>query len=335
MPIGQRKDEPLEIRVLRFIRDNRLVDEGTTLLVAVSGGPDSVFLLHTLFNLKDILRVNLHVAHLDHMLRGLDSKADARYVKRLAARLGLPSTIEARDVKSYRARRRISLEEAAREVRYEFLAEVAESIDAAAIAVGHTRDDNVETILMHLVRGTGTGGLRGLQPAVLLNPSGKTAAIIRPLLELGREETTGYCLEHGLEPRLDQTNRSMSLFRNRIRLELLPRLRRYNPRVDEALLRTAKIVADELAFLEKEASNLWNRVVEERDGEIVLDKQGLAAAPEALKRQLLRMSLEELIGNLKDIETRHIEELLQVLDKPAGTTVSLPRGIVFAVEYDR
>jgi len=157
-----RSEPALETRVLRFIREHQLVCKGGTLLLAVSGGPDSVCLLHILLQLKGELGIELHVAHLNHRLRGADSEADARYVAELARRLGIPATIEQRDVGAYQIEHRLSPEEAAREVRYTYLAEVARGIGASRVAVGHTLDDHIETILMHIVRGSGTRGLRGL-----------------------------------------------------------------------------------------------------------------------------------------------------------------------------
>ena len=159
----QKYQEPLEQRVLRFIRDNSLLS-GRKLLLAVSGGPDSVCMLHIFVRFQKDLDLNLHLAHLNHQLRGADSEADAQYISQLARNFSLPATVDKRDVKEYRIRERTSLEEAAREVRYAFLAGVAASIGADRVAVGHTADDNVETVLLHLIRGTGTVGLRGLQP---------------------------------------------------------------------------------------------------------------------------------------------------------------------------
>ena len=159
------KQQPsLEQRVLHFIQEYQLASSQHKLLVAVSGGPDSVCLLHILIKLQEELDIGLHVAHLNHQLRGAESDADAEYVSDLARRMGIPATIEERDVRAYQAEQHLSLEEAAREVRYTFLTEVAKSIGADRVAVGHTTDDHIETILMHLVRGTGTRGLRGLQP---------------------------------------------------------------------------------------------------------------------------------------------------------------------------
>jgi tRNA(Ile)-lysidine synthase len=331
----QGRQEPLEPRVLHFIQEHHLVPAQSHLLVAVSGGPDSVCLLHILVRLMDELGIRLHVAHLNHQLRGAEAEADAHYVSNLAHRLGIPATVEQRDVKGYQKHKRISLEEAAREVRYTFLAQVAKAIGASRVAVGHTLDDHIETILMHLVRGTGTRGLRGLQPRAEWQSSENSLTIIRPLLQVSREETAGYCQDNKLMPRIDASNLSLSPLRNRIRHQLLPLLKSYNPQVTEALLRTAGIAGDDLAFLDKEGSQLWAKIARRQENTIILDKKGLLELPSALKRYLLRMSLEKLLGNVMDIEMRHIEEIMSALTKSAGKRLSLPGGLTFCVEYDR
>jgi len=333
--VTSKRPATLEQRVLRFIREQHLVSGQQKLVVAVSGGPDSVCLFHILVNLREELGITLHVAHLNHQLRGAESEADAQYVADLARQLNTPATIDQRDVKAYQARQRLSLEEAAREVRYTFLAQVADSIGADRAAAGHTVDDHTETILMHLIRGTGTRGLRGLQPSSRWQSVGNSLTIIRPLLQISRQETEGYCQQHQLVPRFDASNLSLSPLRNRIRQQLLPLLQSYNPQVAEALLRTARIAVDDLAFLDKEISRLWGKVAQEQKNTIILDKERFGQLPPALKRHLLRASIEKLIGNLKDIETRHIEEIMATLDKPAGKRISLPAGLTFLVEYDK
>lgn len=331
----QEHQQSLELRVLRFIQEHQLVSREQPLLVAVSGGPDSVCLLHLLVRLQPELGIRLHVAHLNHQLRGAEAEADARYVSALADRLGVPVTIAQRDVKGYQARHRISLEEAAREVRYTFLAEVAESTSASRVAVGHTIDDHIETILMHLIRGSGIRGLRGLQPVVSWQLSGRRLTIVRPLLTVTREETADYCRYYQLSPRTDATNLLLSPLRNRIRHRLLPQLRSYNPRIVEALLRTARIASDDLAFLDGEVSRIWDDIVQSGEDVIALDKERFLELPPALQRHLLRTSIERLSGNLKDIEARHIEEIMGALTKPAGKTLNLPGGLIFAVEYGK
>lgn len=324
-----------EQRVLRFVREQHLISGERNLVVAVSGGPDSVCLLHILVRLQEELGIKLHVAHLNHQLRGAESEADARFVAELAQRLNIPATIESRDIKSCQAQLHASLEETAREVRYTFLAQVARAVGADRVAAGHTVDDHVETILMHLIRGSGTRGIRGLQPISRWQSSGMSLTIIRPLLTLGREETAAYCHDHHLETRLDASNLSLSPLRNRIRHRLLPQLKSYNPRIAEALLRTARIATDELAFIDKEVARLWHEVAQKQGNTVIFSKKRFMDLPLALKHHLLRASIEELLGNLKDIEARHIEEVIDALDRPAGKKVVLPDELTFTIEYDR
>ena len=331
----EERKEPLEQRVLHFIREHHLILSQSCLLVAVSGGPDSICLVHILAKLKEALGIRLHITHLNHQLRGAESEADAQYVSNLAQRLGIPATIEKREVKAYQTLKRISLEEAAREVRYTFLAQVAGAIGVSQVAVGHTMDDNIETILMHLIRGSGTRGLQGLRPRTEWHLSGNSLTIIRPLLGVSRKETANYCQDHKLMPRLDTSNLSLSPLRNRIRLKLLPLLKSYNPQVDEAILRTARIAGEDLAFLEKEGLRVWDKIAQRQGNIIILDKAKFLELPLALKRHLLRMSLEKLLGTLKDIEMCHIEEIMDALTKPAGRRLSLPGGLIFTIEYNR
>lgn len=331
----RQSSESLESRVASYIKEQHLLTASQPLLLAVSGGPDSVCLLHLLAGLRSKSHVRLHVAHLDHQLRGAESVQDAQYVLDLCHRLEVPVTIGQQDVRAYRAEHRISLEEAAREVRYSFLAEVAKSIGAECVAVAHTLDDHVETVLLHLLRGSGTRGLRGLQPvSPLLTPSGRLT-VIRPLLAVSRRETTGYCRRYRLKPRRDVTNLSMELLRNRVRLKLLPRLKDYNPQIVEALLRTARIAGDDIEFLEKSARRQWGRIVSRQGETIIFDRQKLNRLPASLQRYLLRMTMAEVLGTLKDIEARHIEEMVMFLKKPAGKRISLPGGLSFMTDYDR
>jgi len=333
--VKKRQPEPLPQRVLRFIKQHGLVPGYQRLLVAVSGGPDSVCLLKVLLELQNELDIELHVAHLNHQLRGAESEADAHYVSELARQSGIPVTIERQEVKAYQACHRLSLEEAAREVRYDFLARVARSIGASRIAVGHTVDDHIETILMHLIRGTGIRGLCGLRPGTAWGPAKDSLTIVRPLLEISREETADYCRHRGLVPRIDVSNLSLSPLRNRIRHQLLPLLKSYNPQVAQALLRTARIAGDNLAFLDRESTLVWDGIIQEQEGTLILDKERLSQLPPALRQNLLRMSIEKLLGNLKDIEARHIEELMVALDKPAGKQISLPGGLTFSTGYTK
>jgi tRNA(Ile)-lysidine synthase len=168
-----------------------------------------------------------------------------------------------------------------------------------------------------------------------MRQGGNGLTIIRPLLPVSREDTATYCLQHQLMPRIDTSNLSLSPLRNRIRHQLLPLLKNYNLRAAEALLRTARIACDDVAFIDKEASQAWDEIARYQEGTIILDKEGFLGLPSALKRHLFRLSIEKLVGNLVDIETRHIEELMAALSKPAGKQLSLPAGLVFSLEYDK
>jgi tRNA(Ile)-lysidine synthase len=332
---SKKQKTPLEQRVLKNIQTNGLIQAGQKILVAVSGGPDSVCLLHVLFNLQKELQITLHIAHLDHALRGAEAEGDAQYVAELAQKLGIPATIEKRDVKAYRKAHRLSLEEAAREVRYAFLAETARVVGADCVAAGHTLNDQAETILLHIIRGSGTRGLRGLQPTQTLRFSDRKLTVTRPLLAVRREDTMSYCKLHRLSPRTDSTNQSTDFLRNRVRLELLPLLKHYNKGIIDSLLRISRIAADDLAFLESESEKAWKRIVRKQKGTFIFEKTAFRSLAPALQRQLLRKAIEVLLGTLKDIETRHIEEILKSLTKPAGRTINLPEGLEFSIEYDR
>ncbi|UCC17474.1 MAG: tRNA lysidine(34) synthetase TilS [Dehalococcoidales bacterium] len=327
--------ESLESRVLQFIRNNNLFLDTGKLLVAVSGGPDSVCLLLVLMRLRDELGIDLHIAHLNHKLRGTESDHDAEYVSQLANRLGLPVITGERDVKKYRTKPGGTVEEAAREVRYDFLAETATSTGADAVSVGHTRDDNIETIIMHLVRGTGARGLRGLKPVTQLSSKTGIIKVLRPLLEINRDETMSYCRANGYEPRIDVSNESLVPLRNRIRHQFIPLLESYNEKVGEALLRDARIAADELDFLNRAADELWGSIATKGKNKVTIDKRGLIGLPPALQRHLLRQSIETITGSLKDIEVRHIESIIDALDLQPGKRITLPAELFFIVEYDR
>ena len=332
-----KKEQSLGQRVVRSIQEYGLVSAGERLVVAVSGGADSVCLLHILTQWQKESGVKLHIAHLNHQLRGAEADSDAGYVSDLACHLGLPATIERRDVAAHRDQKGGSLEEAAREVRYSFLAEVAKATGASKVMVGHTRDDHIETIVMHLLRGTGIAGLRGLQPRSLLQfgQGNGWLEVVRPLLEVTRQETLDYCQRHQLKPQSDSSNESPSFLRNRVRLELLPVLKNYNPSIDKALVRLAAIAGDDVSFIEEQASRLWNEVAGEEDGAIYLDMNKIASLQRAMQRQIFRLAVARLRGSLKDVEADHIEAMVDFLSRPAGKRLCLPDGLTLFTEYGR
>jgi len=328
----------IESGVLTTIHDAALLPSGGIVVVAVSGGADSLCLLHVLVRLSDRLHLRLHVAHLDHMLRGAASRDDAAFVAATAQSLGLPCTVEARDVAAWKRDRRCSLEEAAREVRYRFLHEVACRVGAESVATGHTRDDAVETLLLHLIRGSGLRGLRGLEAESTVPVAGagtgepETVRIVRPLLRVSRAETAEYCRLIGLEPRKDASNDSPSHLRNRIRLELLPQCRGLNPRFDDALLRLGQAATYDDEHLEEEARRTYDSIADASPDCVQLNLKGFAGASPAIQARLVRRAHEQVAGDLRDVSTEHVRAVRRLVTARPGKRVHLVAGIVWRRE---
>ncbi|MCL2615258.1 MAG: tRNA lysidine(34) synthetase TilS [Dehalococcoidia bacterium] len=319
-------------RIEAFFRGNNLLD--SRLIVAVSGGADSVCLLHALATLKNELRLRLYVAHLDHMLRGEESQADAEYVEALTSKMGLSIDIGRADVQSLRRRHKMTLEEAAREARYAFLAQTADKYGTDLIVTGHTQNDQIETILLHIIRGCGVSGLVGLQPIVSRTIGKRHVKIIRPLLNITKNETQEYCERHNLLPRLDSSNLDPVPMRNKMRLQLLPLLEMQDSNVSKEILRLSSAAKGELAHLDNQTSRLAQRAMTIQNNVIIFDRLALANAGPAALGHLLRGCLERLLGDLHDIEFIHIDAMLSLMQKPAGRQMSLPHGLLFLTGYD-
>ena len=328
---------------------------GDSVVVGVSGGPDSLCLLHALLRLRDEhhYRLQLHVAHLHHGARGADADADAAFVEALAAEWGLPVTVEKQDVPALARAHKLAFEEAARRVRYSFLARVASETNAYKIAVGHNGDDQAETVLMHFLRGAGPTGLRGMLPLTpladyrLLDPFLQYQAtdthsplsdiqLIRPLLKVPRSEIERYCAEQGLAPRFDRSNLDTTHFRNRIRHELMPVLRTYNPNIRARLCHTATVVAADYELLTQLREQTWAEVVrEEQETTVIFDRADWRALPVALQRATLRQAAYRLRRSLRDVNLVHVEQARRVgLRGKTGAQATLPMGLALTVGYD-
>lgn len=332
------RDEILD-RVRSTVLAHRLLGRGERVLVAVSGGPDSVMLLHVLLQLRAELGLILHVAHLDHALRP-GSAEDAGFVEQMGIREGLPMTIERQDVGRLSAERGWSIEDGARRIRYEFLLRVATAERSVRVALAHTADDQAETVLMRLVRGTGVMGL-GAIPVTRPLGGGRDKsqpAVIRPLLEIWRSEVLAYLRDAGLAYREDPSNADVRFLRNRVRRELLPLLERgYNPNIKRSLTHLAEQSRWDYAFLSHAARRQWKRVAKvSAPAQVAVSIASLLRQPKAIQRQLIRQAVEAVQGHLRQFEFRHWLEVERLLtEQPPGSEVDLPGGVRLTRTRDR
>jgi len=309
----------------------RQVLAGAGLLVGVSGGADSLALLHGLAQIAEPLDLRLVVAHFDHQLRP-ESGADARFVEEVARSLGLPARIGSADVVALARERGMGIEEAARQARLRFFAELAGETGAAAVALGHTRDDQVESRLLHLVRGAGLRGLVGMAEDSTLMVDGQAIRVVRPLLAVGRADTEAYCAAIPLQPRDDLTNRDLAFARNRIRHAIVPPMRLLNPQLDDAIERLARSARAAEEFVEAELDRRLPEVVQMGYGEWVIRRQPFRDLPEALKRALVRRAAE---AGGAQVGAEAIETALAAGDSwPAGSRLTWPNGWTVRIEHD-
>lgn len=310
-------------KIVSLIDHFRMINPGELVLAAVSGGMDSVTLLHVLWSLQKERSFALRVVHLNHGIRGAAAEADTLLVRELAAALGLPVTVENVDVPAYRAAKGLTLEEAAREIRYRFFEQTARQTGASRVALGHHADDQAETILFNLLRGAGPAGLKGIPPV--------RGMYIRPMLDVRRREIEAYCRRHQLPFREDASNRETIYTRNRIRLHLIPLLERdYNPRLVEALVRLGHVCREEDAYMEEQAAVLYKTLKRRgNNGGLALDAGELLAAPTPLRRRVLRRAWRDFTGSAADLAFRHVASLLEMLSDPTGgRAVVLPGGVM-------
>jgi tRNA(Ile)-lysidine synthase len=311
-------------RVIAYIEQHQLLPEQGEIVVGVSGGADSLCLLHLLRQIcgpgKRFAEVTLQAAHLDHMLRGEESARDAAQVASMMEEWEVPCTLGKVDVTALARAEKRSLEDAARLARYRFLREVARG---GRIAVAHHADDQVETLLLHWLRGSGLSGMVGMQP--------RQQDIIRPLLAVSRAETRAYCQENGITPLEDHSNIDPRFVRNRIRHELLPLLRQLNPGIQRTLLRNAEIARVDLEWLEEQIDHCWGKVViSEAERALRLDVRALLALHLSLQRHLLRRVTARLYEGQSPLEPRHlllIESLLSEHTEGQERELHLPRQL--------
>jgi len=301
-----------------------MTSPGDAVLVAVSGGPDSVFLVHALNYLKDKLGIALSVCTLDHGLRGYESEKDTRFVEALSTTMGLRCIRKKIDLRESK-NKGLSTEEAGRAERYAFFRDSAIAVGANVIATGHTIDDQAETVLMRLIKGSSLKGACGIPPA---REDARGLKIIRPLIELEKKEIVDYLEENGIDFRVDATNFTRVYFRNVVRHEILPFLERFNPRIKKALSNFAGHLREDSAFInEEKAKRAAGAILKTRD-RVSLNLKDIVVQPKALMKEIVRDSLEAANADIKKLSYKHWKEIDNfVRNKRNGSSLDLPGGI--------
>jgi len=320
-------------RLKESIRRMGLLERGDTVLVGVSGGPDSMALLHALWRLSDEEDWRIVAVHVNHQLRGEASEADQAYVEARCREWGIPCDVRRVDVSARLRERGGNLQDVARRLRYDAFREAAEEADADKLALAHQADDQVETVLMRFLRGTGVGGLAGIPPSRPWHGR----RLVRPLLPFFREEIEAYCREEGLQPRRDESNDSLAYTRNRLRHRLIPQLAEFNPRVKEAILKLSLLAAEEEKVWERlEAEAAEKVTVRREEGEISLDVSALRRQPLALQRRLIKLHLNCLVKDgTVEIPMNAVDRVLSLAEGGTGSRLHLPGNLEAEREYGR
>lgn len=310
------------------IERQRLLAPSTTVIVAVSGGVDSIALLHYLAGRSD-LDLRIVVAHLNHSLRGEESDADEALVRESAERFGATFESRKEDVRAIAREKGLSLEEAGRAARYRFFDELALMYEGAVVALAHHRDDQAETVLMRLLRGSGPAGLTGM------GYCSRSGRYIRPFLDARRADIEAYAGQYGLAFRNDSSNSDTSFLRNRIRLELLPQLAGYNPSIVSRLADTAAIMAADEELLAGCVDVCWQGVARVDEGVVLLDCERLRKEPVGMRLRIFRHAILTLSGNLRRISYRHLQSMDRLVTcGPSNGSLDLPCNLRFERSYD-
>ena len=318
----------LQDKVLNTIKKHKLIEKGDSIVIGVSGGPDSMALLHVLYNVKELLGIRIAVAHVNHMLRE-EADDETRYVQEFCESLKIECYIKKIDIAERSKDLKISTELAGRNARYDFFEEVAKKVNANKIATAHNANDNAETILMNLIRGSGVSGLKGIEPI-------RNNKFIRPIIECTRKEIEGYCIEKQLNPKYDKSNAENIYTRNKIRNKLIPYIEEeFNPNIIESLNRLSTIVSKEEEYFHKYVEKLYQELkitgdnLEEisnikEDNICVLDLKKFNQSDEVIKSRLILYTISKLLGSSQGVEKIHIEDIIKLCGNNIGNKYLTP-----------
>jgi len=316
--------------IAKTISDFGMLENKDTILVAVSGGPDSVALVLSLLALKEKHTIKIGIAHLNHLLRGEESLRDETFAKALADRLELPFHSKQEDVKAHAKKHRLSIEEAGRELRYHFFKQVAKNHGYTKIATGHNKDDNAELVLMNLLRGAGPRGLSGIPPI-------REGRYIRPLIRVSKLQILDFLKLENQTYVFDSSNKDMLYLRNNIRYKLIPHLQsEYNPEIVDALDRLSNILRQEEKFWDSETQKAFQHcLIKTQETCLVFSKTKLANLHPALINRVFRKAIQKIKKNLKRISLAHINDIIEFcFNKHSGVSLDLPGQIRVYKNHD-
>lgn len=315
-------------KVCNTIKKSILFEKGDRVIIGLSGGPDSVCLFHVLHSISRKYDLELYAVHVNHLLRGSESEQDELYVRNLCKNFGIRLFVKRLSIEELAAERGLSLEEAGREARYEQFRLVAKEIGATKIAVGHNKNDQAETLLMRIIRGTGLEGLKGMEY--------KRGSIIRPLLDIERREIEVYCESNKLNPRTDSSNLENIYTRNKIRLDLIPQINKmFETDITETLFRMSKLLREDNEYIEQNAVIIYNQCIAGRkDREIHLDIPKIQECHKAIAKKIIRMAIKDVKGDTKGIESNHVDKVLELVYKAkTGLQYHLPSQVRIRITY--
>ena len=303
--------------VLKTIQKYNLISPKDKIVLGVSGGPDSLFMLDILNKLKKELDIELVVAHINHKIR-IEADEEEEFVKRFCEKIGVEFYSKRIEVEKYANNNKIGLEEAGRKVRYEFFEEVCNKTGASKIAVAHNKNDKVETMIMHMLRGSGISGLQGIQP--------KANKIIRPIIEIERKDIEKYCEEQNLEPRIDKSNQDNTYTRNKIRNIVIPYINQeFNPNFIETMTRLSELITEENAFLNKLTETEYKKIlIQKIDNQISLDLKKFNELDNIIRKRIILYTVANLRGGSQGIEKVHIEDIVKLCKNNVGNKFLIP-----------
>ena len=308
--------DSLEENFLNTVKENNLIEAGDKIVVGVSGGPDSITLLECLNKYKNKLNYEIVVAHINHLIRE-DSTEDEEFVEKVCKKMNIPCYIKRAEILKIAKEEKKGTEEVGRAIRYNFFDEILKKEGANKIAIAHNMNDNAETMLMNLIRGCGLSGLEGIQ-------SKEYDKYIRPLINCKREDIERYCDKNKLNPRIDYTNKENIYKRNKIRNELIPHLKEFNPNIIQSLSNLSRIAKDENEYINLQVKNIYNRISDETLGKVEINIKQFNELDKVIKQNLIIYAITRLLGSARNIEKTNIDDIIEICSRNIGNKYIIP-----------